>query len=171
MNVLFLGVRIAHVLLAALWLGSAAFMSLLLMPAINASGPSGGQVMLALNRKGIVPFFASISGITVLTGFYLYGRFTGGFDPGVSGSMAGRVYGMGGVAGILAAVVGGSIVGRSSKKMIELMGRVATMADGADKQRLLGDANALRQKMATFGLVVVVLQVIAAALMAIGHYV
>src|SRR5687768_1498652 len=97
---LFLSLRVLHVLLAAVWLGSAAFITFIMMPAVNAAGPAGGQVMLALNRKGLVTFMASISGITVLTGWYLFWHF-GGFMPEVARTRAGIVYGLGGIAGTL----------------------------------------------------------------------
>lgn len=170
MTFLFLSIRVVHVLLAAVWLGSAAFMTFVLMPAIGTAGPSGGAVMIALNKKGIVPFFATISGITVLTGFYLYWRYTAGFDPTLSASRAGMAYGIGGVCGLIAAIIGGSVVGRSSKRMIEVMERVAT-ADAAEKASLLAEAATLRARLTTFGPIVVVLQVIAAGVMAIGHYI
>ena len=171
MTVLFLGMRVVHVLLAAVWIGSAVFMMFMLMPAINATGPSGGQVMVALNRKGMPAFFGAISGITVLTGFYLYWRFTGGFDPGVSASTSGMVYGVGGVCGLLAAIIGGSVVGRGSKKIVELMLKAGPMPDGAEKRVLFEEAEALKSRITTAGALVIVLQVVAAGLMAIGHYV
>src|SRR5262245_9791168 len=121
MTVLFLSLRVVHVLLAALWFGSAAFMTFLLMPSIGAAGPAGGQVMIAMNKKVIVPFFASISGMTVLTGFYLYWRYTAGFDPELSATRAGMAYGIGGLCGLVAAIIGGSVIGRSSKRMIVVM--------------------------------------------------
>lgn len=169
-TILFLSLRVLHVLLAAVWLGATVFVSLLLMPAVNATGPAGGQVMISLNKR-IVPFFASLSGLTVLTGIYLYWRFTGGFDPGVSQSPAGMAFGVGGVAGLLAAIIGGSVVGRSSKKVVELMQQVATLPDGAQKGSLIQEANVLKQRMTTFGSIVLVLQIVAAGLMALGHYI
>src|SRR5437899_1178711 len=99
---LFLSVRVLHVLLSAIWLGATVFTSILLMPVIEGAGPSGGQVMMSLERKGLTPFFASIGGISVLTGFYLYWHFNGGFDPEISRSHAGMAFGVGGVAGLLA---------------------------------------------------------------------
>jgi SAM-dependent methyltransferase len=84
---LFLLLRAAHVLLAALWVGSVAFISFFLMPAFEESGAAAGPVMGALLRRKLPVFMAAIGGTTVLTGFYLYYRFTGGFDPALSGSM------------------------------------------------------------------------------------
>ena len=88
-TVLFLTLRVLHVLIAAVWVGATVFMTFLVMPAIEASGPAGGQVMMGLNRKGITAFFAALGGTTVLTGLYLFWRFTGGFDPAISRSHAG----------------------------------------------------------------------------------
>lgn len=169
-TLVFLFVRVLHVLLAAVWLGATVFVSLLLMPAVNAAGPAGGQIMISLNKR-IVPFFASLGGLTVLTGIYLYWRFTGGFDPVISRSNAGMAFGIGGVAGVLAAIIGGSVVGRSSKRVVEIMQQVATMGDGAQKTSMIQEANGLKERMATSGAVVLVLQIVATVLMALGHYI
>src|SRR5205085_5066189 len=98
---------------AAIWLGATVFMSYVLMPTIESAGPAGGQIMIGLNRRGMVAFFASTAGMTVLTGIYLYWRFTGGFDPEISRSHAGLAFGIGGACGLVAAIIGGSVVGRA----------------------------------------------------------
>jgi len=170
-SLLFLIVRPLHVLLAAVWIGSGVFMGIMLMPTIEASGPAGGAIMIGMNRKGLVPFFAAISGITVLTGIYLFWRFTGGFDPEISRSHAGMAFGIGGVAGILAAIIGGSVVGRASKQLVEIMTRAMSMPDGAEKGGLMKTAEGLRQRIKSAGNIVLVLQVIALVLMALGHYI
>src|SRR5262245_40827631 len=118
---LYLAFRVIHVLLAALWIGSTVFISLLLMPAIEASGPAGGQVMLGLNRRGLNAYMGAIGGITVLTGILLFWRYTAGFDPVLSGSRAGITYSIGGLAGLLAAIIGGAVVGRSAQKVVDIM--------------------------------------------------
>ena len=171
MTFLFLSLRVVHVLVAAVWLGSAAFMTFVLMPAIGTAGPAGGQVMVALNRKGIAPFFASVSGLTIVTGIYLYWRYTAGFDPELSRTNAGMAYGVGGLCGFLAMMIGTMVVGRSSKRMIAVMQEVAKLPDGAEKQSYLSEAASLRAKLTTFGPIVVLLQVIAAGLMAVGHFI
>lgn len=170
-TVVFLFLRVLHVLLGAVWVGSTVFLTLRLMPAIENSGPAGGQVMVSLNRNGVTAFFASIGGTTVLTGIYLYWRFTGGFDPAISAGHAGMAFGLGGVAGILALILGGAVVGRSSKRIVDVMEQVVKLPDGPQKGALLQEANGLRQKLKTFGSIVMVLQVIAVCLMALGHYI
>jgi len=170
-TMVFLPVRVLHVLLAATWLGATVFTTFLLMPVVESSGAAGGQVMIGLNKKGLTAFFASMGGLTVLTGIYLYWRFTGGFDPVISRSNAGMAYGIGGVAGLLATIFGGAIVGRSAKGMVALMEQLPTITDGARKAAIMQEASALKGKMTTWGMVVLLLQVVATVLMALGHYI
>ena len=169
-TVLFLTLRVVHVLLAAVWIGATVFMSFLLMPAIEAAGPAGGQVMIGLNRKGMSAFFGATGGITVLTGTYLFWRFTGGFDPEVSRSHAGVAFSIGGLAGLIAVIVGGAVVGRSANKAVALMEQAAKMPD-TQRGPLMQEAGVLRQRMKTFGSLVLICQVIALVLMAVAHYI
>jgi hypothetical protein len=172
MNVLmFLTLRAAHVLLAALWIGGSVFGSLMLMPAIMASGPSGGQVMVAMNRRGLGRYMAVLGMTTVLTGVYLLWRFTGGFDPAVAATHAGLSFSIGGAAGILAAVIGGAVVGRSAQQLDGLASQAIAMADGPAKGTLFQQAAMVRQRMKRGSLVVIGLQATALVCMALGHYV
>lgn len=170
-NLLFLVIRSLHVLLAATWVGTVAFLYLFLIRVLDDAGPAAGPVMAGMGRRGISALIASVGGLTVLTGIWLYWRFTGGFDPVASASMGARVFGAGGVAGILALIIGGAIVGRSAKKMSDLAAAAAGTADSAQRQTLLTQMTATKRRMVTFGRIVLVLQVVALVCMAIGHYV
>src|SRR5262245_38882601 len=109
---LFLSMRVLHVVLAAVWFGAVCLITMFLMPAVIQTGPAGGQVMATLVRKGMPAFMASVGGTTVLTGVYLFWRFTGGFDPAVSASRAGMAYSIGALCGVIALILGGSIQSR-----------------------------------------------------------
>jgi uncharacterized membrane protein len=167
---IFLLIRATHVLLAAIWVGGTVFMTFVLMPALKDAGPSAGPVMSALMRRKLQAFMASLGGITVLTGLYLYHRFTGGFDPALSGSTGAMVFGTGGIAGIVALVIGGAVVGRGTKRMDALATQIASAPD-AQRGALAAEMAATRARTLTFARVVAVLQVIAVITMAIGHYV
>src|SRR5690242_10417092 len=93
----FLTVRVLHVLLGGTWLGMAVVMSWVVMPALRDAGPPGGAVMAAIVKRGFTAIIASVSGLSVLTGLWLYWHFTNGFDPLIAGSMGARVFGVGGV--------------------------------------------------------------------------
>jgi uncharacterized membrane protein len=170
-TLLFLAVRVTHVLLAALWLGATGFVSFFLIPAIQEMGPGGLPVVGALSRRKMDTFMASIGGMTVLTGIYLYWRFTGGFEPAASATRGAMVFGTGGIAGIVALIIGGAVLGRNAKKMGELGGRMASTPEGPQRAAIAAEMAATQQKAATAGRLVVVLQMIALALMAVGHYV
>jgi hypothetical protein len=168
---IFLAIRVVHVLFAAVWIGSTVFTALLLAPTAEHAGPSGGQVMAGLDRRGIHTYMAILAGTTVLTGVYLIWRFTGGFDAGVAATHAGIAFGTGGVAGVLALIVGGGVVGRNAKETVVIMGRTAGMPDGPAKVSLVQQAAAARRRTKIGSKVVLVLQAIALVLMTVGHYV
>ena len=169
-TILFLALRVTHVLCAAVWIGSTGYHLLLLTPVIEQAGSAGGQVMLRLgNRLGA--YMATLSVVTILSGVYLLWRFTGGFDPAVSATHAGVAFGVGGVAGILAGVVGGVVVGRSAEQMMKIMTESISLADGPEKAALMQRAATCRQRMNGGTRAVLALQTTALVLMTLGHYV
>ena len=169
--VIFLGLRVLHVLFAATWIGTTVFLSLLLAPVVDESGPAGGLVMARLDRRGFHTYMATVGGMTVLTGAYLLWRFSGGLASSVIATHAGIAFGIGGVSGILAFVIGGAVVGRSGKQVVDLMGRASSMPDGPAKGSLVQRATAARGRLKVGAKVVLLLQAVALVLMAVGHYV
>ena len=166
---LFLVLRAAHVLLAAVWVGATAFATFFLMPSMAEVGPAAGPVMGALIRRKLSVFMASMGGTAVLTGIYLYYRFTGGFDPALSGTRAAIVFGTGGICGIVALIVG-AIISKNAKKMGELGARIGSAPEG-ERAALAAQMAAHRRRATTASQIVIVLQFVALILMAIGHYV
>jgi hypothetical protein len=167
----FLAIRSAHVLVAGLWIGSTVFGAAWLMPAINATGPSGGQVMMRLVKNGYATYMSAISLATLVTGIYLLWRFTGGFDPSVAATHAGIVFGSGGAAGILAGIVGAVVVGRSARELSGLARLAALPVEDPARGLVVQRSAQLRQRMRAGTQVVIGLQSIALVFMAVGHYV
>ena len=126
---------------------------------------------MALMRRKMVPFFASISGLTVLTGFYLYWHLTNGFDPTLSGSRAAIIFGTGGVFGLIAAILAVSGVTRSMKQAMKLMAQAGSTASAPERAALVERAGALRQRAHKFATIVAVLLILAIMCMGAGHYV
>jgi uncharacterized membrane protein len=112
--------RAFHILVAAAWFGASAFMTLFLMPVVRQLGPQGGPVMAGLMQRRFHVFMAASAMLTVLSGAWMYWTLTAGLQPQAVGSHAGVVFGLGGLAGLLAAVIGGAVVGRSSKQLAAL---------------------------------------------------
>jgi uncharacterized membrane protein len=170
-TILFLSIRVLHVVLAGIWLGAVFFATIFLSPAMQKIGPAAGQVMSALVRRGMPAIMASIGGMTILTGIYLFWRFTGGFDPEVSASRAGIAFSIGALAGVIALIMGGIMIGRSAKRAAALAERMAAMSEGAERAAIVNEMNALRARMRTAGPIVLALLIVAMAAMALGHYV
>lgn len=166
----FLAVRVLHILLAAIWFGATVVTTFYFVPAIKDARAAGGQVMVGVIRRGYSTMLSVVSGLVMLTGLDLYYRVTQGFDPVISGSMMGRVFGVGAVAGILATVLGSMVAGRA-RKATAIMQQAGPMADGAEKAALMQQAAAHQQTMATFSRITLVLMFIAIVTMSIGHYV
>ncbi len=169
--VTFLTIRAAHVLMAALWIGATVFSSALLMPALDAGGAPASQVMARLNRRGFPIYMSAIATTTVLTGLYLFWRFTGGFDPSVASTPSGLVFALGGGAGILAGVIGGGVVGRSAKRLARVSSETLTIADDSNHRALLAEIAALKRRVKVGSRVVIGLQTAALVFMSVGHYV
>src|SRR5262245_48443250 len=168
-TVVFLGLRVLHVLAAAIWIGSAAFLALVVVPSIEASGPAGGQVMtLVTSRNG--RHFGVFSGLTLLSGIYLLWRFTGGFDGAVLSTHAGRAFSIGGAAGILAFIVG-IIIGRTAERLVATGASLGAAGDDAARRTLVQQVGALRARLKTLTTTVILLQAVALVLMAVGHYI
>jgi hypothetical protein len=170
-TVMFLVLRATHILFAGVWIGSTVYSSLLLTPVIEESGSAGGQVMMRLGRRGLDVYMRALGMTTIVTGLYLLWRFTGGFDPAVAATHAGVAFGVGGLAGLAAGVVGAAVIGRSAGQVMKILTDATSMADGPAKGALLQRAAGLRHRIKAATRVVMVLQATALVLMAVGHYV
>jgi hypothetical protein len=170
-NLLFLAVRVLHVLLAAAWLGSTALMVMFVFPSIRDTGPSAGPLASAIARRGLNAYMGVVGGLAVVTGFYLYWRVTGHFDPALSATRSAMVFGTGGICGLVAIILGGAVVGRNARKMGELGGKAMALPEGPERASLMKASNAALGRTLGAARIVLLLQVIALACMAIGHYV
>ena len=167
---LFLIFRVLHILMAALWVGGTFVMSMFVAPAIQDATSAGGRILTGVAKRGYVMFVPAIAGLVTLTGFYLYYHYTNGFEPGISGSMAGRVFGTGALAGIIAAFTGSS-VGRKTQTIAALLEQADAKPEGAEKGALMAQAAIAQGSLARSNRITLVLMVVAVATMSLGHYV
>lgn len=160
---LFVSLRSLHVLVAALWLGSAALLFWFVMPAAGNFTP---EMIARLLRKKHHAFMVSVAGTTVLSGLLLYWHLTGLSATGMS-SHAGIVFAIGGALGLAAMAIGGGVVGRSAAKVAELY---ASAGDGARGGQTAATIDLLLRRMAGAGRVVIALLLATLILMTLGHY-
>lgn len=163
--------RIVHVLAGAIWVGAVVFLSVFLIPSIRAVGPAGAPVMEQLGRVRRVPLWMmGATFLTLLSGFTLYWRVSGGFNSAWMASGPGRVFGLGGLLALVAAVVGITVNSPAGRRMGEFSAtlqaakRPPTAAEAAEMQRL----QARLQRGGVWGMWLVVLATVA---MAVARYV
>jgi hypothetical protein len=168
--IVFLMVRALHVVLSGLWLGAGVLLSSYLVPLIQQEGVSAGRILSGLVRRGLVTYMAVVGGTTVLTGIYLYWRFTDGFEPALATSRAGLMFGLGGLLGLVAVMVGGTVIGRAARRGAQVMDRAAGLPDGPERASVLREGAVVLDRLAGAGRLVSGLLVAAMVLMALGHY-
>ena len=98
--------RFAHVFFGALWVGMMAFQTFFLMPALAEVGPDAGKVMAALMRRRIPVILPIVALITLVSGFWLFQRLSGGAAAGLMRTPMGLAFGSGGLAALLAFLLG-----------------------------------------------------------------
>jgi hypothetical protein len=162
---MYLWIRILHVLLGALWVGFIVFTVVFLTPAMSALGPDAAKLMAALRQRGLIIALPIIAGLTIVSGIYLYWRYTAGFSPEVSRTHAGMAFGIGGVLGIIAYIIGAAIVSVNMAKAMKLSQQMLS-APEAQRAGLMATIAGHRKRAALASQIVAVLVVLAVIFMA-----
>jgi len=161
----FLSVKSLHVLVAALWLGAGAFITLFLLPAAGSLAP---EVISRLSRRKFHLFMAFVAATTILSGLLLYWHLTSGFSAIALRSHAGLTFGVGGALGIVAAIIGRNVVGKSAARIANLSAQAAEDENAGGSQTSAA-IQMLRRRMAMGGRAVVALMAATLVLMTLGH--
>src|SRR5688572_24901004 len=117
--------RLLHVVLGMLWVGTAFFTTFFLAPAMADVGPDSGKVMNALQKRGFMVVMPLLAIFTLVSGFWLYMRSGTEFMS----TPVGRMFGIGGVLALLSFVVGISFVMPSMARAAKLTQNMATVPD------------------------------------------
>lgn len=165
---LHLVLRVLHILVAALWLGAAGLLAMIVMPAIGDAGAAGGPFLASLHKRKLHVFMAASAVLTVLSGIWLYWKLTEGFDQTIVWSRSGLVFGIGGACGLLAMLIGGAIIGPGFMHLAALAGQAGSVSEveRATHARRMATAHQ-RTALASKGALLLI--VIALVLMASGH--
>jgi hypothetical protein len=169
MNEVYLLMRVIHIVLGTIWVGSIFLAAFFLMPAVAEAGPDGGKVMAGLIRRKYLSIVPMVAMINVASGFWLYWRYTGGFDPAQSGTPGAMVFGTGGITATIALFIGLYGMRRNLMTAGALTSKAAGLADGAEKAAILAEAAARRKRAMRAGPIVGVLLLVTTVLMALGH--
>lgn len=161
--------RFSHVFFGALWVGMMAFQVFFLMPALSAAGPDAGKVMGALARTRIPVIMPIFALLTLISGFWLFQRLSGGSPEVLMRTPMGIAFGTGGVIALLAFAVGMIVMRPAMLRSMKLQESLAT-ASPADRAAISAELGQLRARGTTMSTVVAVALLFTLAAMSVARY-
>jgi hypothetical protein len=164
-------VRLIHVVTGTIWVGGAVLVAGFLAPAILAAGPAGASVMRQLTQVYRLPYVLAAMGVmSILTGAHLWWVLSAGSPSSWMLSGSGRIYTLGGICAVVAALIGIGINIPTANRIgalaqsLRLGGEVPSPAQ-ADLVR------ALSVRLARGTRVAAILLIVATSAMAVARYV
>ncbi len=170
MDPLIIVLRLIHVVSGALWVGMLTFSTFFLMPAIQEVGPDGGKVMAAVQRRGIMTIMPLVALGTLISGIWLYIRDAAGRHAEFAQSPMGMAFGLGGLAAILAWVLGVAVMRPSMMKAMALGQGLGPSTAAEERQRVTAEAQRLRARAGAASRATAYLLFFAIAAMAVARY-
>jgi uncharacterized membrane protein len=163
--------RIIHIVAGVFWVGSAIFLAGILLPTLQAVGPSAGPVMEHLVQVRRLPVRLMIAmALVILSGIALYWKDSAGFQSAWMHSGPGIVFGLGAVLGIASGVVGMAISSPAGRRLTALTAAVKARG-GPPIPEELAELQRLQTRMRGASRLVAGLLVLATAAMAVARYV
>jgi uncharacterized membrane protein len=162
--------RLIHIVSGVFWVGAFIVMAGFLFPAVRATGPQGGRVMQEVMQRRRLPVYLGVAaGLTILSGFVMYGRIAGATNGAWASTRPGMTYGIGGLAAILAVIVGAVVAGPAGRKLGKLGERVQA-SGGPPSAEQAAQMAALQARVGRGMQAVAFLLLVAVVAMAIARY-
>jgi uncharacterized membrane protein len=162
--------RFIHIVGGVFWAGAVFLMVGFIFPTVRDTGAAGGRFMQeVMQRRRLSVFMNSAAGLTMLSGFIMYGRIMAATDGAWGGTRAGMTFGIGGLATIVAAIIGGAIVGRGGQRLAKL-GATIQASGGPPSAEQTAEMSRLQARMGRAMRVVAVLLLVAVTSMATARY-
>jgi uncharacterized membrane protein len=162
--------RLVHIVLGVFWVGAAVFLAFLLVPALRATGPSGGAVMQRLTEMKMHLWLMAASILTVLSGFGLYWHDSAGFTSKAwLASGPGRTFGLGAILALVGIAIGMAVNSPAARQLGVLMATVQA-AGRPPSPNEVAIVQRLQDRLAKGGTATAVLLILAAAAMAAARY-
>jgi uncharacterized membrane protein len=164
-----LALRVIHILGGILWLGSALFMSLFLVPALTSPGVNGGQVFAALQKRRLFNVLPLVALLTIASGLRLMWITSGGYSAAYFATPTGRAFAASGAAAIVAFVLS-LLVSRPTAVRSATIGASLASAPAEQRDGLTQELARLRRRGARATAAGGTLLVLGAAGMAMARY-
>lgn len=135
MDILMVVLRLFHIFSGIYWVGASLFLMMVLVPAIRASGPSGGSVMRnMLLKTPYTQLYTASAILTTLAGIILFVIVSDTFNADWMSSGQGIILSTGGLFGILAFGHGAGSLGPKTGRMKTLAGEIEAQEAPTDEQ-------------------------------------
>lgn len=170
MDVMLIAGRLVHVMAGIFWVGAMMFVAFYLVPALRDVGPDAGKMMVALRQRGFMRVIPVMAVLTLLSGFWLFWRVSAGAPSHYLFTGPGHVYAVGGLVAVIAFAIGISVTRPAMLRATALAEAMAT-ASPAEREGMMSEAQAARERGARWGRVVAWMLVFSALAMAVGRYI
>jgi hypothetical protein len=162
--------RVIHVVAGVFWTGTMFFMVLLLEPSVRSVGSDGAKVMGALQARGFMNIMPVVALLTILSGIGLYWRILGPPGPAWVASSYGVVLAAGGIAALVAFVIGIAVMRPATLAAGTIMRSAGGLPAGPEREAVLQEVQVLRGRSRRAARLVVVLLMLAVVAMAVARY-
>ena len=170
-GLVFLLLRVVHVVGGVLWVGAAVLLASFLLPSVRALGAGGGPVMQQMTARRLPVYMGTLAVLSVVSGFALYWHDSAGFRSHEwlrSGSA--MAFGLAGVLAVSALVLGATVISPATERLGALA-QAMQRAGGPPTAEQLAGMRQLETRLARAAGAGATLLVITAILMAIARYV
>jgi uncharacterized membrane protein len=162
--------RLVHVVCGALWVGMVFLSTFFLLPAVEDAGPDGGKVVAAMQRRGLMTVIPILAIGALVSGIWLYLRASAGMPAEFGRSRMGMALGLGGLAAIVAWLLGMVVARPSMMRAMALPQSLGSSTSAEERQRVMNEVQRLRARSAASGRMTAYLLVFAVAAMAVARY-
>src|SRR5690348_5049855 len=167
MDIVLIILRIIHIFSAIYWVGAGFFMLFIFEPTMNKASNAERAVLGRVPQR-LSASIAPAAMLTVLAGLILFFRYWAN-SPDAWNTNSVRVFGIGGLAGIGAIIVGAGFIGRLSGQLETLLHQ-ASAAGGQPSADLRSQIEKVQASVTFWSRIDVVLAVIAVFSMATARY-
>jgi hypothetical protein len=162
--------RIVHIVAGAFWVGAVFLMIGFIAPTGRELGPPAGPFLAHLaGKKRVTEAILTAAGLTIVAGLLMYWRVSSGLDLDWIGSATGLALTIGAICGIVAFVIGLTVVRPTTTATLAL-GREVAEGGGTPTPEQSARMQALQARGKATGRALVPLLVIAVAAMASARY-
>lgn len=161
--------RLLHILGGVFWVGAAWMIPGFLYPTANAAGPEGTKFLQRLFQSRLPALISAGAGLNILAGLLLYWRDSGHLRVDWITTRAGLAFTTGGVASIVAFVIGFAVTKPAADRMGAL-GKEIQAAGKPPTPEQVAELQGLGKRTADAATWVAVLLAIALVAMAIARY-